>query len=78
MTFRQRLERVLREIPPSARCRECSSRPETWVCWPGDPLAELGRAPCPDCGWSPVVIHVVYADPPQQSEQLPGGWQWQA
>lgn len=77
MRFRQRLERALRDVPASPRCRECASRPETWVVWPGDPLAVVGRAPCPDCGWAPVVIQVVYADPPQSPENLPGGWEWQ-
>lgn len=76
MRFRQRLERALREVAPSPRCRECSSRPETWVVWPDDPMAELGSTPCPDCGWHPVVISVVYADPPLRPEHLPGGWQW--
>lgn len=77
MGFRRRLERVLRDVPTSSRCRECSSRPETWIVWPGDPMAEIGRAPCPDCGWSPVVVTVVYAEPPTAPEDLDGGWSWQ-
>lgn len=75
------LERRLRALETGhaerlARCEHCARRPDCFICWPGDPVAERASLRCIGCGWVPTLIEVLYHESPLQPADLPRGPTW--